>query len=926
MITPKPTEELNISAEDLYNSGKMPEMMQHWYSIRKQYPEEFLLAYRMGDFYEFFYDDAIKVSKLLGLTLTKRGSGPSRHPLAGIPHKATQHFKNLVKQGQTVVIVEQLEDPKQATGKIVKRGVVRILSPGTIVDDLLLESDSPNFICAIFRQKRNYGVALLDLSSGDFYTTEFYGKMADRAMWAWVNRFNPVECVVSDELSADFSFIQQYHENTSMILKPHPSYHFLIENSYKTLCLQFKVENLASFDLEDKNLSICASGGLVSFIKETQREETLANICQIKYFLDNDFMFLDTTTQKNLELIRNQSDGGTFGTLFSILNNTRTPMGTRLLKQWIVQPLLSKNEIDRRLECVEFFISNYDLLQEFRQTLNEVGDLSRIISRINYSNTVNARNLLHLAHGLKAIKDIQILFSTVENPMIRNMIMKLADFSEIINLIEESIHPNPPTTITEGRIIRDGYHPQVDEYREILKHGKDWIIKFENEEKRKLNLSTGLKIGYNRVLGYYIQITNNSLKGIKLPDDYIQRQSLKSSVRYETPRLKEMEVKILSADENLMDLEYNLFQEIRGKVTDYTQQIQENAEIIAILDVLNSFAHTAINNHYNRPTITLSDKIRITQGRHPIIEQLNMKERFVPNDCLLNSESEQILIITGPNWSGKSTYLRQTTLIVIMAQMGCFIPAESAEIGIVDRIFTRIGASDDLTKGQSTFMMEMNEMAQILNYATDNSLVIIDELGRGTGTVDGQSIAQAVIEYLHEKRVKTLFSTHFHELINLSLPRIHNFHFRILEKPNNHELVFLRQLTDGGTDKSYGIHVAIMAGMPKSVTERAFQLMEKTLKMEGAFSEEKSEISGSKSTDERAPKEISQKLSTKEISTHQKTNRAVSKRKSIQTRLFTPPRTDDSELIITLRSLDLNHMTPIEAFETLVKLKKKITQ
>ncbi|WP_457558750.1 DNA mismatch repair protein MutS [Candidatus Harpocratesius sp.] len=958
MIASKPVKEENLSAEELFKSGKMPEMMQHWYSIRKQYPEHFLLAYRMGDFYEFFYDDAVKVSKLLGLTLTKRGSGPSRHPLAGIPHKATQHFKNLVKQGQTVIIVEQLEDPKKATGKIVKRGVVRILSPGTIVDNLLLDSDIPNFICAIHRRKRNYGVALLDLSSGDFYTSEFYGKLASRVMWAWINRFSPVECVVSDELAGDFSFMEEFNQNSTMILKQHPSYHFLEENAYEVLRKQFHVENLAAYDLEDKPLSMTVCGALLSFVQETQKEETLANICRVKYYIDTDFMFIDQTSQKNLELIKNQTDGGTYGTIFDILNRAKTPMGTRLLRQWIVQPLLSKNEIDKRLETVAFFLSNYDLFQEFRSYLKEIGDISRLISRINYSSTVNARNLLNLAQGLKTIQEIQNLLSSVENSEIKRLVSKLSDFSSIISLVESSIHPNPPTTITEGQIIRDGYNSQVDEYRDILHNGKQWVISFEEAEKRKLNLSTGLKIGFNRVLGYFVQITNNALKGISLPQEYVQRQSLKSCVRYETPRLKEMEMKILSAEENLMDLEYEIFQQTREHVIQFTKQIQENAEVIAILDVLSTFADVALTYNYNRPILTNSDKILIKQGRHPVIEFVNKKERFVPNDLLLNSDSEQILIITGPNWSGKSTYLRQTALIIILAQIGCYVPAEAAEIGIVDRIFTRIGASDDLTRGQSTFMLEMNEMAQILNYATKNSLVIIDELGRGTGTVDGQSIAQAVIEYLHDHHIKTLFSTHFHQLINLQLPRIHNYHFRILEKPESHELVFLRQLTNGGTDKSYGIHVAMMAGLPTSVTDRAFELMERSLQEElveknKLIEEQSSKIKGYqknikhniKDKDRMEIISSSQSHITKTkvgitnnplasgsnesiLASRPKNNRnavkPISSRKVKQMTLFPTRKVDDSELVIMLRSLDLNHMTPIEAFETLIKLKKKL--
>lgn len=916
-----------LSAEELYKSGKMPDMMQHWYSIRRKYPDNFLIAYRMGDFYEFFYNDAVNVSRLLGLTLTKRGSGPSRHPLAGIPHKATQHFKNLVKQGQTVVIVEQLEDPKKATGKIVKRGVVRILSPGTVVDHNLLDSDSANYLCAIFRKKRNFGVAMLDLSSGDFLTTEFFGKSASRIMWAWINRFSPVECVLSGELISDFKFMDAYRENTSMILKEHSHYDFLFDNAYKTLTSQFHVENLSAFDLEDRELAISACGGLLAFIKETQKEESIDNVRRIHFHHDDNYMFLDVNTQKNLDLLKNQVDGGTYGTLFSVLHETKSPMGTRLLRQWIVQPLVIPAQIEERLGLVAFFIDHYDLFQEFRSLLQEVGDISRLISRINYSSTVNARNLLNLRNGLQVIHEIQRIFASTDYPPLQTLISELNDFSEIIATIDTSIHENPPTTITEGNIIKTGFHPQVDEYRDILQNGKQWVLNFEDREKKKLDVSAGLKVGYNRVLGYFIQITNNALKGLELPDEYTQRQTLKSAVRFDTPALKEMETKILSAEENVMDLEYELFQEIREKVIAYTLEIQQNAEIIAKLDVLSTFAEVALNLNYVRPKVSDSDKILIKQGRHPVIEYVNQKEPFIPNDCLLNSDSEQILIITGPNWSGKSTYLRQTALITLLAQIGSYVPAESAEIGIVDRIFTRIGASDDITRGQSTFMLEMNEMAQILNYATEKSMIIIDELGRGTGTVDGESIAQAVLEYLHESRIKTLFSTHFHQLINLKMERIHNYHFRIIEKPESRELVFLRQITQGGTDKSYGIHVGMMAGLPEKVTDRAFELMEKTLKQEEtmALSQTQNNPNFSSVPDDTHGS-LEEFLPSKATSRRKSPSKSNTSRvqKGVQTSLFPIKKVEDSELVILLRSLDLNHMTPIEAFETLVKLKKKL--
>jgi DNA mismatch repair protein MutS len=917
-----------MNAEELYKSGKMPEMMTHWYSIRTKYPDSFILAYRMGDFYEFFYEDAVNVSKLLGLTLTNRGSGPSRHPLAGIPHRATQHFKSLVKLGQTVIIVEQLEDPKKAKGKIVKRGVVRILSPGTVLEDDLLDSNDSNYLCGVYRERNNFGLAFVDISSGDFYTIEFYGKNAIHMVWSYISRFNPVECILPQSLLADFNFMTQFRENTNLIIKEYSEYGFNHQNAKDNLQKQLKVQNLLGYGIEDMKLAICAAGGLIAFIQETQKEQTLDNLTRIKLIEDSNNMFLDVHTQKNLELIRNQNDGGTFGTLFSILNDTKTPMGTRLLKSWIMQPQLSKKIIEERLDWVQFFVEHFELRGDIRNMLGQMGDLTRLISRVNYSRTANARDIRHIKRGLEIIKEIRTILTPIQNDTIQNMIATLYDFSQLIEEIDDCIHEQPPVTITEGGIIKDGFNTDVDEYRDILKNGKDWILRFEEKEKKKLGVSAGLKIAYNRVLGYYIQITLNALKNVTIPKEYKQRQSLKNAVRYENEELKVMETKILGAEEKLMDLEYEIFQNIRAKVQAQTTQIQNNAETIANIDIYCNFAEIAQNNNYNRPKIENHKKLMIKQGRHPVVEQINTKEKFIPNDALMDTINEQLLIITGPNWSGKSTYLRQVALIVLLAQIGSYIPADSAEIGIVDRIFTRIGASDDLSRGQSTFMLEMNEMAQILHYTSENSLIIIDELGRGTGTIDGESIAQAVIEYLHDKGVKTLFSTHFHNLINLDLPRAHNYHFKIIEKQESRQLIFLRELTDGGTDKSYGIHVAMMAGLPERVTDRAFDLVEDHFNNGGeTHTLPKSQKILATSTNVPKSESSAKETITPSIESQKilKPAKSLKKTKSAQTSLFPIQKVEDTELVIQLRSADLDNTTPLQALQLLYKLKKKIT-
>ncbi|MHA1728216.1 MAG: DNA mismatch repair protein MutS [Promethearchaeota archaeon] len=869
---------------------KLPEMMKHWYSVKEKYPN-YLIAYRMGDFYETFFEDAKKMSSLLGLTLTKRGQGPNRYPLAGIPHKATQHFKNLIKLGETVVIVDQLENPKiaQAEKRIVKRGVVQILSPGTIIDDNLLDAKSNNYLASVSLGKKGFGIAFIDLSCGDFFCTEFSGDNAQNDLLSIIARFETVECILPPKLRTNSEFVTELKETLpSLIIKEHSMYDFQYDNAYKSLIKQFGTKTLEGFGVEGLRNAICAAGALISFLNETQKT-ILPNITGIKRYMKEEIMFLDANSQKNLEILKNLRENTEFGTLFSILNKTITPMGSRLMKKIIVQPLLNKKMIEDRLDIVELFKDDALLRNDLREQLSEIGDMERIISRINYSRTANARDLVYLSKALKILPDIKHTLGGIDIKPLKDLINSIGDYFDVIQLIDTSIKNEPPTTITNGGIIKDGYDSRVDEMREILGNGKEWMLNFENQEKKKLGISAGFKVGFNRVLGYYIQITDHALKGVTIPDYYKQRQKLTTSTRFETEELKKMEIKILNADETIKDIEYELFSKVRKQVAVKTKEVQDDAQRISMLDILSSLGETAAKNNYCRPKIAEHNKIIIKQGRHPIVEQVNISEPFIPNDCYIDTKDDCFLIITGPNWSGKSTYLRQVALITIIAQIGSFVPAEEAEIGIVDRVFTRIGASDDLTRGQSTFMMEMTETAEILRYATPKSLIIIDELGRGTSTTDGKSIARAVVEHLYKNKIKTLFSTHFHELIQIPLP-IKNYHFIIKEE--GRKLIFLRKLTEGGTDKSYGIHVAEMAGVPVSIIDRSFELVETVYNDEtlggNSLLDESKHVKPVKSVKSVKPKKPLENLSKSPIVSD-------NRKKMVQTVLFEPKKKKETD-------------------------------
>ncbi|MFX1409472.1 MAG: DNA mismatch repair protein MutS [Promethearchaeota archaeon] len=960
MAQKKPFE--NIKFKDL------TPMMKHWYSVKKKYPEH-LIAYRMGDFYEFFYDDAERISKLLGITLTKRKIGNDAYPLAGVPHHSCHnYFNNLMNLGQTVVIVDQLEDPATVKGRIVKRGVTRILSPGTITEPDLLKANENNYIASMVKERKGFGVAFTDISTGEFVATEFSTKERDpqEKLLSIFSQFDPVELIVPPELKKDEKLFILLTDLTEALIKTYEEHVFYYDEAYTLLTRHFKISNLESFGLENKEMAIQAAGGLIAFLKETQRD-IIPEIFKINVIQEENVLHLDYITQRNLELINSLWEKGKDATLYSVFNKTHTPMGSRLLKKYILQPLTDIEEINHRYNIVQKFKDDIFLRSDLREELKIVGDLERFINRINYTGRTNARDLINIRNSLEKIPKIKDLLEKADIPEISKFIEKIRSFNKIKNLIESSIKENPPITIREGNIIKDGFNDNVNELRDLIHNGKKYVLEYEQEQKRRWNLTTGLKIGYNNILGYYIEITLRTLKNIRnIPDEYIERATLKNAKRYTTKKLKELEAKIIDAEEKINDLEYEIFNSIRERVEKETKNILETAKNIAIIDVLACFAEIAEQYNYCRPIINNEYKIIIKDGRHPVVEQLNLDEQFIPNDCYLDNENDQLLIITGPNMAGKSTYLRQVALICIIAQMGCFVPAKSATIGIIDQIFTRIGASDDLARKLSTFMIEMTETAKILNYASPKSLIIIDELGRGTSTSDGQSIAMATLEKLNEMKIRTLFSTHYHQLTEIDLPGVRNYHLDIIENDDG-TINFVRTLKPGSTDKSYGVHVAKLAGIPDDVIIRAFEILEQiekedpfktTIKKEGNIAssgifydkiingkkieldklnvelisiremlnkrnEELSQIEKDLNGKKSEIKELEVKIEDNKAKISQKKS---SKKRYVQTSLFEPisKKEEISHLLNSIKEAFLKSDTPEKVMDQLIELKKII--
>jgi len=798
-------------------------MVKQYTKIKQEHPDH-ILFFRLGDFYEMFNEDAKTASKILDIALTRKRVGKNKYlPLAGIPyHSAENYIAKLIKSGYKVAICEQVEDPKLAKD-VVKREVVRVISPGTVVESNILEEKSNNYLISIYRENGVWGLVSLEFSTGAFLATEFNSLNATKEMLNELYRISPSELLLPNELKANTDILKQIKSNLNTFITFQEDYCYDIEEGKELLLKHFGVHNLSGFGCESLTSALGSAASIISYVNETQKT-LLTHINKMTYYSTDEFMILDHTTQRSLELIHPIHPENKEATLLAVIDNTITPMGGRLLKNWILQPLIKKEQIDKRLDAVEELIKNVAIKIDINKGLKGITDLERIIARIN-CNRANARDLIALKLSLERIPFIINALKKSNNPYLSELANNCPDLLEVVQLIDNSIVEEPPVSIKDGNIIKNGFDSKLDELRSITTNSKSWIAKLREQEIKRTKISS-LKIGFNKVFGYYIEITNPHKHLV--PSDYIRKQTLTNAERYITPELKEKEEIILNADEKICELELNLFQEIGKKIITFTKDIQKTSQVIAIIDCLNSLTETAIKHNYTKPTITEDGIIDIKDGRHPVLETVELETNFVPNDAYLDNNSHQILIITGPNMAGKSTYIRQVALITLLAHIGSFVPASKASITTVDRIFTRVGAMDYIAKGQSTFLVEMNETANILNNATNNSLVILDEIGRGTSTYDGVSIAWSVIEFLHNStkcQPKTLFATHYHELVELEnmLERVKNYHTEVIEKED--EITFLYKILPGGTDHSYGIYAAKLAGIPSSAIERAKEIL-----------------------------------------------------------------------------------------------------
>ena len=781
-------------------------LLKQYYDIKKKYKDS-LLLFRVGDFYETFFDDAKVASKVLNITLTSRSHGKeNKVPLAGVPVKASDFYiSKLVKSGLKVAICEQLEEPQK--GKVlVDRGVVEVITPGTVVRPSMLSGKKNTYIMSIFFEKGKYGVAFSDVSTGEFYASELEDVSEIFA------RVEPREILLPYGQNLTFS-------DNITITYVDPAL-FIKEIAEENIKSHFKVSTLDGFGLTDIPLSISAAGSLLHYLRETQKND-LAHIRRIKRFVPGDYMYLDRATVRNLELIR-KITGEEEGSLLSVIDRTITPMGGRLIRNYLMFPLTDTELIGERLDIVEGFYKRRDLLKEVRKILGFLSDVERIAGRIAIGK-VSPRDLIGLKKSLDNSLKIKEIMSKSEVEALKSIVSNFPEISELIHIIEDNIVEDPPFSIQEGGFIKMGVHKELDELRNISKNGKKWVIDYEKEEREKTNIGS-LKVRFNNIFGYYIEVTKPNLKYV--PENYIRKQTLVNSERFITEELKEFESKILGAEERIKKLEYGIFLQIREDLKKYIDDLKEISEIIARIDVFSDLAIIAKDYNYTRPAVDITNAIEIKRGRHPVVERLLDEGSFIPNDAYIN-DKERILLITGPNMAGKSTYLRQVALITILAQMGSFVPAESAHIGVTDRVFTRIGASDDLVRGVSTFLAEMNETANILNNVSSRSLVILDEIGRGTSTYDGLSIAWAVVEYLAkiEEKPKVLFATHYHELTELEIYNKVIVNYTIEVKETENGVVFLRNVKKGKADRSYGIEVAKLAGLPLEVINRANDIL-----------------------------------------------------------------------------------------------------
>ncbi len=874
-------------------------MMQQYMAIKEQY-KDCILFYRLGDFYEMFYDDALTASRELEITLTGKNCGQEeRAPMCGVPYHAVDVYLNkLVAKGYKVAICEQAEDPKQAKG-IVKREVIRIVTPGTNLSQQALDEGRNNYLMCLVYDNNQFGLAITDISTGDFYTTEV---ATLKELYDEIHRFSPSEIICNDSFYMSGASLDDFKDRLHVSVSTLDTWYMDEAVSVQKIKEHFKVASLDGLGLTDFPSGTLAVGALLLYLYETQKN-TLDNLTKITPYRSGGYMIIDSATNRNLELIETLREKQKKGSLLWVLDKTKTAMGARLMRNWIEQPLIEKKKIIARQDAVEELYNDMITREEIREYLNAVYDLERLVTRISYR-TANPRDLIAFKTSLGMIPPVKQLLSQAKSAELKEIDERMDCLEDIYDLIEKSIQDEPPIMIREGGMIKEGYNEDVDKFRLSRTEGKTWLAELETREKEKTGIKN-LRVRYNKVFGYYLEVTN-SYKEL-VPEDWTRKQTLANAERYITPELKELEDMILGAEDKLAALEYDLYCEVRDSIGEQVVRIQETAKAIAHLDVLASLACVAQSNDYVRPSINTKGVIDIQGGRHPVVEKMNNNQMFIDNDTYLDNKNHRISIITGPNMAGKSTYMRQSALIVLMAQIGSFVPAKSANIGIVDRIFTRVGASDDLASGQSTFMVEMTEVANILRNATSRSLLILDEIGRGTSTFDGLSIAWAVVEHISNPKLlgaKTLFATHYHELTELEgkLDSVNNYCIAVREQGD--DIIFLRKIIRGGADKSYGIQVARLAGVPDSVIDRAKEIS--------------SWLEETDVTDKAKNLQVRTSVKKKEV-----VREAVPAEKQMSLFDIYPA---DHPVLKELAGLDVSNMTPIQALNTLYELQKRLKE
>ena len=878
-------------------ANELTPMMKQYMQTKEEY-KDCILFYRLGDFYEMFFDDALTASKELEITLTGKNCGlEERAPMCGIPYHAVDSYLNrLVSKGYKVAICEQVEDPKTAKG-IVKREVIRVVTPGTNLDTQGLDETKNNYIMCIVYMADRYGLSIADVTTGEYLVTELDSqtKLLDE-----LYKFMPSEIVCNEAFYMSGMDLDDLKNRLHMAIYSLEAWYFDDALCRETLQEHFKVASLEGIGLSDCECGMIASGALLKYLEETQKN-SLSHMSRLTRYATGNYMVLDSATRRNLELVETLREKQKRGSLLWVLDKTKTAMGARTLRKYVEQPLIDKESIVKRLDAVAELKDNAICREEIREYLNPVYDLERLVGKITYQ-SANPRDLIAFQSSLSMLPSVKYILKDMESDLLRKIYEELDPLEELCDLVGRAIQEEPPLAMKEGGIIKDGYNDEVDRLRKAKSEGKNWLADLETREREKTGIKN-LRIRYNKVFGYYLEVTN-SFKEL-VPDYYTRKQTLANAERYIIPELKELEDTILGAEDKLCALEYELYCEVRNTIAAELTRIQRTAKAVAKLDVIASLALVAERNNYVRPKINEKGVIDIRDGRHPVVEKMIPNDMFIANDTYLDDKKQRISIITGPNMAGKSTYMRQAALIVLMAQLGSFVPASSANIGLVDRIFTRVGASDDLASGQSTFMVEMNEVANILRNATNKSLLILDEIGRGTSTFDGLSIAWAVVEYISNSKLlgaKTLFATHYHELTELEgkISNVNNYCIAVKEKGD--DIVFLRKIVKGGADKSYGIQVAKLAGVPDPVINRAKEIVEELVTADITGKVKDIAVQGSETK-----KKPQKKLDEVDLT---------------QFSLFDTVKDDD--VLNELKKLDISHMTPMDAMNKLYQLQNKL--